>query len=196
MLALGASSKELKRVTVYGEIGCGRDRGKELGRQAGGDFDYPLTLCAGDMVVVRVATDSIAMCSIREGHPIEESPAQEKIYRSIHCRAPQVGINGLQVVPEVLRRKVGATCRMRSQLPGDQAPRACSAQPHVLEGRQDARGDRSALSVIHRFRVIHRMTFSWPFPSGCPAGYTRMGGHMIPTSYRMPAGHARHLALF
>jgi hypothetical protein len=114
-----AASKEFERVPLQCKVGAGGNGVKHLWGQAGVYLHDAATLHTGEMVMVtplgRRAADPIPMCAVAKLNAIQHALRDQRIYCAKDGGAADPTILLLQVMPQLIGRKVTSLVRQTRQ---------------------------------------------------------------------------------
>jgi hypothetical protein len=132
------------------KMGLLADRGHVLRRQTEIDFNNPMTLCTGQMMVVCTSTDTIVMSSIGEFDTVEQARLNEHFNRAVDRGSSQMGLALAQVVPEIVNGKIGSTGSQFAHALGNQVTGACLALTLFRKGSGNLLGRERIFALSHR----------------------------------------------
>jgi hypothetical protein len=145
---------ERQGVPFDGKIGLLADRGNVLKRQAEMNFNDPMALRTGQVMVVDTSTDTIVMGPIGEFDTIEQVRLNEHFNRAVDRGSSQMGLALAQVVPEIVYGKIcPAGCQLFHSL-GNQVARVCLALTLFRKDGSDLFGKVGVFALHHVYLHI------------------------------------------
>jgi hypothetical protein len=94
-----AAPKKGDGMTLDCEIGLFADRGKLIDGQADIYLDHPVTLRAGQVMMMGTPTNTIMMRAIGKFNALQQTRAEKHLNCAIDSRAPQTGFHLPQILP-------------------------------------------------------------------------------------------------
>ena len=94
-----AAPKKGDGVTLNCEIGLFADGGKLIDGQADIYLDHPVTLRAGQVMMVGTPTNTVMMRSIGKLYAIQQTHAKKRLNCAVDSCASQAGFNLPQILP-------------------------------------------------------------------------------------------------
>ena len=92
-----------------------------------------VTLCAGQVMVMIVATDAVVMCAIGKLDAIQQAHTDELFHRTENRCPAQARLYLPELMPEIICGKVGTTGGKLCQSLGNEPARARTALAHLVE---------------------------------------------------------------
>jgi hypothetical protein len=121
-------------VTLDCEIGLFANSGKLIDGQANIHLDHPVTLRAGQVVVMRTPTNTIMMRAIGELNTIQQTHTKKRLDCAVDSCTPQASFHLPQILPQIIDGEICPTVREFNQTFFDQAARARNALARFLKG--------------------------------------------------------------
>lgn len=117
---------------------------------------HAVTLCAGQVMVMVVATDTVVMCTIGKLDAIQQAHADELFHRTENCCPAQARLYLPQFMPEIIGRKIGTTGGKLYQSLGDEPPRARAALAYFVECCTNSIRYHLEYSLSERYLALSR----------------------------------------
>lgn len=114
-------------MALDGEVRFLGEGGELLGRNAHIDSDHAVAGDAGQVVVVGISADPIAMRSIGKLDAVQQTGVDQHFYRAVDGCTPQTWLAVTEILPEIVHGKVSPAVRQLDQAFGNGSAWACIA---------------------------------------------------------------------